>query len=63
MQLQLVSLVLKFLKAGCKNINLNILKADFVKRNKCASLGTYFSGAPNDSILQNHLNIVLLNVI
>ena len=32
------SLALKFLKAGCQNIHLNILKADFVKRNKCASL-------------------------
>ena len=36
------ALVLKFLKAGCQNIHLNILKADCVKRNKCASLGTYF---------------------
>ena len=36
------SLALKFLRAGCQNIHLNILKADFVKRNKCASLGTCF---------------------
>ena len=36
------SLALKFLKAGCQNIHHDILKADFVKRNKCASLGTYF---------------------
>ena len=36
------SSVLKFLKVGCQNTHLNILKADFVKRNKCASLGTYF---------------------
>ena len=28
------SLALKFLKAGCQNIHLDILKADFVKRNK-----------------------------
>ena len=35
------SLALKFQKAGCQNIHLDILKADFVKRNKCASLGTY----------------------
>ena len=32
------NLALKFLKAGCQNIHLDILKANIVKRNKCASL-------------------------
>ena len=36
------SLAEKFLKAGCRNIHLDILKADLVKRNKCATLGTRF---------------------
>ena len=36
------SLAGKFLKAGCRNIHLDILKADFVERNKCATLGTRF---------------------
>ena len=30
------SLAVKFLKTGCRNIHLDILKADLVKRNKCA---------------------------
>ena len=36
------SLAVKFLKAGSRNIHLDILKADFVKRNKRATLGTRF---------------------
>ena len=36
------SLAVKFLKAGCRNIHLDILKADFVKRNKRATLRTRF---------------------